>query len=89
MCDVVLKRGMERVEVESAQVTTEILRRTFRVSCSVLCTYIECVWGSSTYSMRAVIAAFSTGKDRLQFIKSPCDNSSREAIVASFLDAAG
>ena len=32
MSDVVLKRGMERVEVKAALVTTEILRRTFRVS---------------------------------------------------------
>ena len=31
MSDVVLKRGMERVEVDSSQVTAEILRRTFRV----------------------------------------------------------
>ncbi len=31
MSDVVLKRGIERVEVDSSQVTTEVLRRTFRV----------------------------------------------------------
>ena len=36
MCDVVLKRGMERVEVESSLVTTEILRRTFRVRTQVV-----------------------------------------------------
>ena len=39
---VVLKRAMERVEVDSSCVTVEILRRTFRVSSVVLrilCTY--------------------------------------------------
>ena len=30
--DVILKRGMDQVEVESSRVTAEILRRTFRVS---------------------------------------------------------
>ena len=29
--NVVLRRGMERVEVDSCRVTTETLRRTFRV----------------------------------------------------------
>ena len=33
--DVVLKRGNDQVEVESSVVTTEILRRTFRVSVRV------------------------------------------------------
>ena len=32
MTDIVLKRGMDRVEVDTLQVNTEILRRTFRVS---------------------------------------------------------
>lgn len=31
MSDVVLKRGIERVEVDWSQVTTEILQRAFRV----------------------------------------------------------
>ena len=31
MSDVVLKRGTERVVVDSSQVTSEILKRTFRV----------------------------------------------------------
>ena len=38
--DVVLKRGNDQVEVESSVVTTEILRRTFRVSVRVtVCVY--------------------------------------------------
>ena len=36
MCDVILKRGMERVEVESGQITAEVLRRTFRVRMHVV-----------------------------------------------------
>ena len=31
MPDVLLKRGIERVEVDCSRVTTEVLRRTFRV----------------------------------------------------------
>ena len=34
--DVTLKRGPERVEVESLLVTTEMLRRTFRVKSEII-----------------------------------------------------